>query len=283
MLPENSLSGFRHAIDLGVSTLELDLGVTRDRVVVVSHDPRINPRICRNADGTAVAEPGPRLEDLDLADVQAFDCGSNPDPERFPEPPRRNLPGTRIPTLSQVLDLAATDGSVRLNVEIKVVPNSDDTVPLAEFVPLVLAEIQAHQLTARVTVQCFDWSALALVKRHDPKQRTAALLAPDTLDPQWLAGLDPEAAGGTALGLLRAAPGVIDVFSPYWEQVVPGNPRFAGSSVRELQAAGFPVIPWTVNERQHMLELLELGVDGLITDYPDALIDLLEAQAIPIS
>ena len=278
LLPENSLAGFQHAIELGVSTLELDLGVTRDRVVVVSHDPRIHPKVCRHADGAAVEEPGPRLKDLDLVEVQAFDCGSlNPDRERFPEPPRQNLPGTPIPTLAEVFELGAPHDSLRFNIEIKIVPGSDDTVPLDEFVELVLAEIQAHGLTDRVSVQCFDWRAFELVKRRDPQQQTVALLSPQTLDARWLAGLDPDAAG-TALELLRAAPDVIDIFSPYWQQVVPASPNFAGSSVRELQEAGFPVVPWTVNERQQMSELLELGVDGLITDYPDVLIDLIGEQ-----
>ncbi len=142
--------------------------------------------------------------------------------------------------------------------------------------------IRRYHVSSRVTVQCFHWRALELVKRHHPRQQTAALLAPDTLSPEWLAGLDPETAGDTALGLLRAAPEVIDVFSPYWRQVVPGSPQYAGSTVEELQAAGFAVVPWTVNRRRQMADLLALGVDGLITDYPDVLIALLEEAQVPV-
>ena len=98
LLPENTLPAFRRALELGVSTLELDLGVTRDRQVVVSHDRGIDPKVCAHADGTPVTAPA-LLRDLTLAEVQAFDCGRlNPDRKRFPEPPRENLPGARIPS-----------------------------------------------------------------------------------------------------------------------------------------------------------------------------------------
>ena len=285
LLPENSLPGFERALELGVSTLELDLGVTRDGVVVVSHDPRINPKICRHADGRSVAAPGPRLRDLDLLEVQAFDCGGlNPDPRRFPEPPRVNLPGTRIPTLSEVFDLAASagDDKVRFNVEIKHDPTTDDTLPLAAFVERVLDAIQAHRLSRRVTIQCFDWRALEMVRRHAPEQQTAALLAPETLSPLWLGDRDPKAIGGTAVALLETASDLADIFSPHWRQVVPGSPTYLGSTVRELQEAGWSVVPWTVNQRHQMAQLLTLGVDGLITDYPNVLVALLEEKKVPI-
>ncbi len=284
LLPENTLEAFRHALELGVSTLELDLGVTRDRQVVVAHDRRINPKICRHADGTEVATPQ-LLRDLTLAEVQAFDCGSlNPDRKRFPEPPRKNVPGARIPTLREVFELAADfgDEEVRFNVETKIDPTVDDTVPLEEFVTLVVGLIAEHELESRVTVQSFHWRALELVKRQAPDLTTVALLAPDTRSPEWLNGIDPTKTGGTSLGLLHAARAYADVFSPYWRLIAPGSPAFNGSSVEEIQAAGFPVVPWTVNSRRRMKKMLDLGVDGLITDYPDVLVALLEERGLAV-
>ena len=283
LLPENTLPAFERALELGVSTLELDLGVTRDREVVVSHDSRINPKICRRADGTTILAPT-LLRELSLAEAQTLDCGGlNPDRRRFPEPPRRNVAGARIPTLGQVFDLAAAARDrVRFNIEIKVDPTADDTVPLEEFVALVVGLVHERSLGSRVTIQSFDWRALELVKRHAPDLETAALLAPDTLEPEWLNGVDPGAAGGTALGLLRSASIYVDVFSPYWRLVLPGSPVYLGSTVREIQAAGFPVVPWTVNSRRRMKKMLALGVDGLITDYPDVLIALLEEEGVGI-
>ena len=284
LLPENTLPAFQRALELGVSTLELDLGVTRDRQVVVSHDRRINPGVCRRADGTTLLAP-PLLRELSLAELQALDCGAlNPDPKRFPEPPRRNLPGTRIPTLRQVFQLAADfgDRDVRFNIETKIDPTVDDTVPIEEFVALVADVVEAAGVGSRVTLQSFHWRTLELSKARAPEIETAALLAPDTRSPEWLGGIDPEAAGGNSLGLLRAASAYVDVFSPDWRLIAPGSGAFYGSRVEEIQAAGFPVVPWTVNSRRRMRKMLNLGVDGLITDYPDVLIALLEERGIPI-
>jgi len=272
--PENTLEAFELALELGVSTLELDLGVTHDRRVVISHERSVSSKICRGGS----EEP---LRDLDLAEVQSFDCGSlNPDPTRFPEPPRENVPGARIPTLEEVFELAARkDDGVRFNVEIKIDPRVDDTVSMEEFVDLVVGLVERHGLVERVTVQSFAWRALELVKERNPSIETAALLSRAEIygpgSSAWLNGLSFEDEGGTCLALLRAAASYVDVFSPIWSLVVPGNPSYCGSTVEEIQAAGFPVVPWTVNSRRRMAELVNLGVDGLITDYPDVLLELL--------
>ncbi len=284
LLPENTIEGFRRALELGVSTLELDLGVTRDREVVVCHDRSINPKICRRVDGTTILTPA-LLRQLSLAEVQSFDCGAlNPDPKRFPEPPRENVPGARIPTLRDVFRLAADfgDDRVRFNLEVKIDPEVDDTVPIEEFVALVVGLVEERGLVPRVTLQSFDWRVLELAKQRAPELTTAALLAPESMKPEWLGGLDPKALGGTSLGLLRAADAYVDLYSPYWRLIVPRSPVYLGSSVAEIQAAGFPVVPWTVNSKRRMEKMLDLGVDGLITDYPDVLIGLLEERGVEI-
>ncbi len=225
-----------------------------------------------------------------MAEVQELDCGAlNPDPGRFPQPPRRNLPGTQMPTLDQVFDLAAElDPGARFNIEIKFDPTADVTVPLEEFVTAVVARVAARGLVQRTTIQCFDWRALELSKRLEPGLRTVALLSPRTLagphrgPSPWLNGLSLAGAGGTSLGLLEAARGYVDVFSPYWRLVLPGAHGYLGSTVEEIQAAGFPVVPWTVNSRRRMEKILDLGVDGLITDYPDRLLELLRRRGIEV-
>jgi glycerophosphoryl diester phosphodiesterase len=284
LLPENTLPAFERALELGVSTLELDVGVTRDRQVVVSHERHVNPQLCRRVDGTAILAP-PLIREITLAELQALDCGGlNPDPARFPEPPRRNLPGTRIPTLREVFRLAADfgDAEVRFNIETKIDPTVDDTVPIEEFVALVVGVVEEAGMVSRVTVQSFAWRTLELVKRHNPALETAALLASDTLAPEWLNGIDPKTAGGTSLDLLRAARAYVDLYSPDWRLIAPGGPGYLGSRVEEIQAAGFRVVPWTVNSRRRMEKLIGLGVDGLITDRPDVLIALLEEHGITV-
>lgn len=295
LLPENTLPGIELAMEIGVSTIELDLGVTKDRQVVVAHDPYINPRLCLNADGTPIGVDslgyGPFIMNLTLKDVQSFDCGSlNPDPARFPEPPRVNLPGTPIPTLQDVFDQAEEKGSsVTFNLELKIHPLYPVTVPDEEFVTAVLEVIRRNGMAARVVIQSFYWPALERVKNLAPSIRTAALLGDDTYKSlndstpsPWLNGIDFEESGGTSLGLLRAAESYIDIFSPYWELVVPEDSLFLGSTVKEIQRAGFEVIPWTVNNTETMSQLIELGVDGIITDYPDRLVALLREKRIRV-
>ncbi len=291
LLPENTLPAFELALELGVSTLELDTGVTADGVVVVSHDPRLSAKVCLGPGGERLpAGGGPLIRDLTLAELRRYDCGTlNPDRGRFPEPPRRNVPGTPIPTLDEVLDLAAErDPGVRFNIEVKFDPTADLTVPLEAFVERVVERVVARGLVERATIQSFDWRALALVKRTRPEIRTAALLSPETLEGEggaaspWLDGRSLAGGDGDLLALLADARPVVDVFSPYWRQILPGAWGYLGTGVEQIQAAGFPVIPWTVNPADRMEKILDLGVDGLITDYPDRLLELLERRGVPV-
>ena len=283
LLPENTLPGFARALELGVTTLELDVGLSADGAVVVNHEPWVDPKRCLASDGARIeGERGPLLRDLGREALRAFDCGSlNPDPEAFPEPPRVDLPGTPMPTLHEVFALvAARGGDVRLNVEIKAEPGDPDTRPLPEMVDATLAAIRRAGAVERTTLQSFHWRALALAKEREPGLRTAALVSPQNLDPAWLGGLDPD-AHPDFLSLLRAAP-YVDELSPWWRQLVPG--RFhLGHTVGEFQAAGYRVVPWTVNEPERMREMIALGVDGLITDYPDRLVAEVERAGLVLA
>lgn len=284
LLPENTLAAFSRALDLGVSTLELDVGVTRDRQVVVAHDPRVSPAICRHGDGRAIDGEGPLLRELPLAVVRSYDCGSlNPDASRFPEPPREQRPGATMPTLAEVFALVADSGdaSVRFNVETKLSPGDGETLPMPEFVDVLLAVIDAHVLRERVSVQSFDWRSLARVRRLAPEIETVALIAPDTAKPEWLNGLDP-AQHQDVLGLFRAARAYVDVLSPHWRMLVARGAGPPPLSLAALQGAGFRVIPWTVNDPDAMRALLALGVDGMISDYPDRLLAVLRSASVPV-
>ena len=237
LLPENSLPAFALALDLGVSTLELDLGMSADGVLIVTHDPWVDPAICLDSDGRRIeGERGQLIKDLTIEEIRAFDCGSlNPDPTRFPEPPRENRPGTRMPRLTEVFELVhSRQADVRFNIEIKVRPDGDWTRPLPEFVHAVVEAIREAGEVLRTTVQSFDWRALSLVKQREPRLRTSGLLEPESLDARWLGGLDPEAFPDF-LALLAAAP-QLDDFSPYWRQLVPGE-HFLGHEVKEYQSA----------------------------------------------
>ena len=281
LLPENTLAAFEVAMELEVTTLELDLGLTRDDVVVITHDPYVNPRVCRHADGRPIeGERGPRVRDLNLEEIQAFDCGSlNPDADRFPEPPRQNVPGEKIPTLEALFARVVERGSdVRFNVEIKASPGGDDTAPLPQFVQRVVETVREAGMVERTTVQSFLWESLRLTKQLEPGLRTAGLVSPETLEPEWLGGLDLETFDGF-LALLQAAD-YIDELSPYYIQLIPGS-YYLGYGVPTYQQAGYRVVPWTVNDAGDIRAMMGLGVDGIITDYPNRVQD--EVRGTPYS
>ena len=293
--PENMLSGFEYAMNLNVTTIELDVAVTRDRNVIVTHNPYVNIKLCLNKDGTPIRPDtlgiGPFIRDLTLAEVLAYDCGSlNPDPSRFPEPPRVNIPGEKMPTLIEVFDLIREKGSkIHLNIEMKIDPRYDLTIPEHEFVKTVVEVVQESGMKNRINLQSFNWRTLEIAKKIDPKIKTAGLLGEDsfkaindTVPSPWLNGINFEEAGGSALGILNGAKSYIDIFSPTWRLVIPEDSLYLNSTVQEIQSAGFPVIPWTINRQKEMVTLIDLGVDGIITDYPDSLILLLDELGIKV-
>jgi glycerophosphoryl diester phosphodiesterase len=291
--PENTLSGFEFAMDLGVTTIEMDIGISQDLVPVVYHDAYINSKICLSYD-----EPFPLdmdqhylLKDLTLAQIQSFDCGSlNPNIEHFPEPPRINIPEENIPSLQEVFDLAkAKNSSVRFNIEIKLDPTKDETVSIDLFVESVVNVIEKNNLINRVMIQSFNWAVLERVKKLQAKIITAALLDENTGLPTesgeaspWTNGIHYKKVDESSLGLLNEAQEYVDIFSPSGLIIVQGSSVFMNSTIEEIQAAGYKVVPWTVNKKSQMEFLINLGVDGIITDYPDILISLLKEMNISV-
>jgi len=194
------------------------------------------------------------------------------------------VPGARIPTLQQVFDLAERlNSQIRYNIESKVSPlQPDQTASPEAFAAALVAIVEQNNLSDRATIQSFDWRVLQRVKQLNPQIQTSALVLHNstisTLDyaalpSPFLAGWNYHDCRGNLPGLLQAT-GFIDVYSPNWETLLPGGPVFL-QSVAALQANGFPVIAWTVNDVDTMRQLIELGVNGLITDRPDTLLSLL--------
>ncbi len=284
LLPENTLAGFEYAIAVGVTTLELDTGISKDGVVMVSHDPMINPNLCLDLQGRRLPPDACHwLKDLTVEEIQSFDCGClNPDSERFSS--WRAVPGSHIPTLQQVIDLAERRHSgIRYNIESKVNPlQPDKTASPRVFAEKLVELIRYNGLLARATVQSFDWEVLRWCKQLEPTIQTSALVFhsegastivgfPDYSP--YLAGFDLSQFAGDMVKLVQAT-GFVDVYSPNFETLLPESASFL-RSVPAFQSVGFPVIPWTVNQAAMMHRLIHLGVDGLITDFPNQLIELL--------
>jgi len=284
--PENTLTAFAHAIDLGVDTLELDLAVTKDRVVVVSHDYRLNPILTRGADGEFLERDARILiKDIDFRQLQCYTVGEIRRGSdywyRFRD--QVAVPGEKIPSLAQVFELVDSLGAdtVHFNLEIKTYPPFPEyTIDYREIVELVLASIRRHGLEERVTIQSFDWRTLKVVKELAPDIPVACLTVKNfsidgawyNLQPggegssPWLADLDFDEYPGipTLIHFFGA-----DILSPYYREISRGD-------VEEAHRLGLKVIPWTVNDRRIMKKLIQWGVDGIITDIPDQLIQVLE-------
>ena len=275
LFPENTLVSFANALSMGVDTLELDVGVTRDGAIVISHERGLNPDLARGADGNYVAAPGIPFVRLSLDEVKQFDVGQiRPGSiyaAQFPD--QRAVQGTRIPTLKELIDLVRRSGNsqVRLNIETKIDPNHPDESPSPErFVALLLDLLRAEKFEDRVMVQSFDWRTLQLVERLAPKIPTVYLTVQGGRDPtvfahkasEWTAGFNPAEHGKSIPRTIKAAGGAI--WSPYIRDLTP-------KLVSESHALGLKVVVWTTNLPTEMAHLIEIGVDGIISDRPDLL------------
>ena len=267
LTPESTLAGFRNAIALGVTTLETDLAVTRDDVLVLSHEPRLNPDLVRGPDGKWLQGTGPTLHSLSLAELKTYDIGRLNPATRYGQqfPTQTPSDGERFPTLAELYAMAGP--GVRFNIETKIDPTKpDETVDPQRFARLTVDAIRAAKMQKRTTIQSFDWRTLVEAKRLAPEIETVCLTIEsrdmNTVSPRpspWLAGLDV-GNPGSVQQLARLAG--CSAWSPFWRKVTAAN-------VIEAQALGLKVVPWTVNDPAEMKRLIDLKVDGLITDYPD--------------
>lgn len=281
LAPENSLPAFERALDLGVTTLELDVALTADGVLVVTHDPALNPAITRDAGGRWLPARGPLVKSLTWRELQAYDVGRI-DPEA---PYARTFSGqqprdgTRIPALAEVFALVKARGApVRFNIETKLFPHQpEDTASVEALTDALLKAIREAGLRERVSIQSFDWRSLRRVQQLEPAIPTV-YLSIQTLnnnnvnDPAWTAGMRL-GDHGSVPRMVKAAGGAV------W---APNGGAVTEALVREAQALGLKVIPWTLNTPEDMERLIGWGVDGLITDYPDRLRAVLQRRGLPL-
>ena len=252
-------------------------------MVVISHDPYLNPAIARDAAGQWLAGArGPLIRSLTLAQLQAYDVGRiNPDtPYAKTLSTQQPRDGTRMPTLASLFErVKALDANdVRFNIETKINPiQPDDTVDPEAMTRALLKVIDDAGMARRVAIQSFDWRTLQLVQRLAPDIPTVYLTVQtpnndNVRDGAWTAGFRI-ADHGSVPRLVKAAGGLV------WS---PNGGAVTEALVREAQALGLKVIPWTVNNPPDMERLIGWGVDGLITDYPDRLRTVLQARGLPL-
>jgi glycerophosphoryl diester phosphodiesterase len=253
LYPENTIQGMLMAVDLGVNTLEMDLAVTFDRVVILSHEPYMSSEICLHPMGVEILpshEKRYNIFDMTYDEVRRFDCGTKEHP-RFPEQQRAREVKPRLDeTISIVEDYVKDKNKkpVNYNIEIKSLPEGDNLFhpDPTDFAELVFKTIDGKIEWERVTIQSFDFRVLQVFRKKYPHVKLAALVENQK---SWEENIK-------ALGFTP------DIYSCYYELLTK-------DIVLALQKKKMKVIPWTVNERADMDRLLEWGVDGLITDYPN--------------
>jgi glycerophosphoryl diester phosphodiesterase len=252
LAPENSLPAFKKALALGVNALELDLVISKDQEVVVSHEPWMNHQICLTPEGKTInAENQKKLNlyQMDYQQIKKYDCGS----KAYSNYPDQVNQTTYKPKLSEVIKLVQSsqkqdDLPVYLNIEIKSLPQGDNIYhpPPKKFVDLVVNVLDKYQVQKKdYNLQSFDFRVLQAIHRSYPDIRTAALVYQSSFE--------------TSLDRLGYKPAI---YSPYF-------PLVDLELVKSAHQKSIKVIPWTVNSIKNMLDLLKLGVDGIITDYPN--------------
>lgn len=248
LYPENTVGSMLEALKYPIKTLEFDVIVTKDKKVILSHEPWLGEEVCLSLKGTSVKEREVNLYQLTAKEIQRFDCGSRPHP-RFPQ--QKKLKASK-PLVSDVFKavLAHSKGKdIRFNIEIK--STLEDELKgfqpeYKELSEIVISELQKLMSWEKVTIQSFDWRILKYLNEKYPKIRLVALQEESML---------PE----KVIKLLGFVPAI---YSPYYKNLTE-------KIVKNWQSKGSLVVPWTVNEVTDMIRVKSLGVDGIITDYPN--------------
>jgi glycerophosphoryl diester phosphodiesterase len=286
LAPENTLPAFATALSMGVTTLELDTAITKDGVMVIGHDPALNPDIVRGPDGKWLEKKGPPIHELTYSELRKYDIGRiNPASEYAKRhPDQMPVDGTRYACLSELFALVrkARNSYVRFNIETKTSPEApDETVSPEAFTRQLIAEIRWARMSSRVTIQSFDWRTLAIAQREAPDIPTVYLSIQqkslDTIGTQ--AGESPWTAAlryrdyQSVPKMVKAAGG--KVWSPFFRDVDEAN-------LQEAHDLGLAVVVWTVNEPEQIARMLDMGVDGIISDRPDRVREEMRKGGMPM-
>ena len=253
LMPENSLPAFKKAIDLGVTTLELDIAVTKDQQLIITHEPFVNPLICITHDGRTIPDSldqAYNIYQMSYEAIKNFDCGS----KKLQDFPNQKKLKTHKPLLKELFDLVHhLNADVKFNIELKSKPEYyGKYTPFPKpYVALVKNEIEASGFANKISLQSFDLAILEEVNQQIPNTTIVLLV-------------DENASIAARLHQLSFKP---DVISPYFKLLNKEN-------ISYYQGLNYEIIPWTVNKKEDMNQLISWGVNGIITDYPNLLLSL---------
>ncbi|WP_120495428.1 glycerophosphodiester phosphodiesterase [Kiloniella sp. EL199] len=275
LAPENTLAGFSKALEFGVTTLELDTGVTKDGVVVIHHDAYLNPNITRDSGGKWVEDKFLVLMTMNYDQIAQFNVGKLRPGTKYAERFSRQQSEEFqvIPKLADLFELVkkSDNETVRFNIETKINPELPRaTVGPDDFAKALLTVIEQYNMQDRVSIQSFDWRTLQIVQKEASDIPTVYLTAQQKwLDniamgqdgtSGWTADFDIDDYEGSVPKMVKSAGG--SVWSPFYRELT-------SELLNEAHEQGLKVIPWTVNNREDFALLVKMGVDGIITDYPN--------------
>lgn len=288
---EQSLRAFAKALEVGVDTFELDIVLSKDSEPMVWHDESIEATKCSDTAPVFVGDPeypyvGKLVRDLTLEQIRTLDCGKLL--SGFPS--AEVVEGNTIATLPEVFALTDSYGAdVRFNIE----PKADAEEPQIaaspmELVDSIMVAVRAANKVDKVAIQSFNWQVLPLVQQADPSIPRGALWDDTTWVPgsPWLNGIDPAAVGDPVTGAVMAGANIASpgYSVPYGQ--TPADPGFKlvadRAFVDHAHAVGLKVIPWTINDVATMNAQIDAGVDGIITDYPTTLRDVMAGRGMPL-
>jgi len=273
VLPENTLASFRYLRETGAQGLEIDVQNAAGQVPVVVHDPFVPMQLARGPDGQWLNAPGPKICDLSLAQLQSYDVGRlNPGHaygKSYSDQQARD--GERMPSLDQVLGWAAGEPGLILNIEIKsYATRTDLSDPPTILVRSLLQTLARHRLPGKVLVSSFDWNVLDEMRQQAPDLARGYLTYEQPGDHQtvfegspWMAGLSLSEHDDRLPALIAAQGG--QCWCAYHRDL-------SEARIKQAQDLGLAVNAWTVNDPEDIARMIALGVDGLITDYPERVI-----------
>ena len=287
LAPENTLPAFATALSLGVTTLELDTAITKDGVVVIAHDLTLNPDITRTKDGSWLPQRGPAIHALTFDELQQYDVGRLRPNSNYAKgfPDQKAVDGTRIPKLVDLFALVRKSGNeqVRFDIETKISPLAPSEAPDPEtFAKTLVTMIRQEGMAGRVTIQSFDWRTLQVVQKIAPEIPTVYITvqqsAMDTIGATkssgspWTAGIQYKDHGSVPK-MIKAAGGTI--WSAYFGDLTEFK-------VNETHGLGLQVFAWTVNDPAQMKKMLDIGVDGMVSDRPDLVRAVMAERKLPL-
>ena len=285
LAPENTLPGFARGLAIGVNTLETDIAISRDGVLLISHDAALNPDIARGPDGQWLSTRGPLIFHTSAAELQRYDVGRLKPGTRYAGqfPEQQPVDGARLPTLDALFALVkrADNPQLRLALETKLSPLApDDTAAPEPFARALIAVVRDAGLASRSSILSFDWRTLAVVQREAPEINTVYITARQ----RWLDNIgrgpaSPWTAGialqdhGSVPKMVHAAGG--KTWSSFYGDL-------DAAQVKEAQALGIQVLAWTVNEPAQIEAMLDMGVDGIVSDRPDRVRAAMAKRGMPL-